>query len=107
MDPLVTSELLVWAESMGLPATIGVILLVYILKILIPAQQKLFQEALKQEQDAHAKMIERLSDSNEKAFTQFASVLTEQNRQMERLAEAVNKLHGMFLADDGSNRAVS
>ena len=103
---ILTPELIAWAEGMGLTATIGIVLLAYILKILIPAQQKLFQDALKQEQEAHAKMVERLSESNEKAFDQFTTVLTEQNRQMERLAEAVNKLHGMFLADDGTSRMV-
>ena len=98
MDPLMSPEMLAWAESLGFPAGIGLVLLGYILKVLIPAQQKMFQEALKAEQEAHSKLIQAMTDSNEKAFSQFAHVLVEQNRQIERLAEAVNKLHGMFLA---------
>ena len=105
MNPSIPSEVIVWAESLGFPAAIGLVLLGYILKVLIPAQQKMFQEALKAEQEAHSKLIQAMTDSNEKAFSQFAQVLVEQNRQIERLAEAVNKLHGMFLAADGSRVA--
>ena len=105
MDPLLTPEVISWAESLGFSATVGLILLGYILKVLIPAQQRMFQEALKAEQEAHGKLIQAMTDSNEKAFSQFAQVLIEQNRQIERLAEAVNKLHGMFLAEDGSRVA--
>tara|TARA_Y100001963_G_scaffold133204_1_gene192607 strand:+ start:331 stop:654 length:324 start_codon:yes stop_codon:yes gene_type:complete len=102
MDPFMSPEVIAWAESLGFSATVGLVLLGYILKVLIPAQQKMFQEALKAEQEAHGKLIQAMTDSNEKAFSQFAQVLIEQNRQIERLAEAVNKLHGMFLAEDQS-----
>ena len=106
MDPTMTSDLLLMVESLGLPAALGVGLLAYVVKVIIPAQQKVFQKALSKEQETHMRLVEQLSASNEKAFNQFSTVLTEQSRQIERLAEAVNKLHGMFLAEDGSTRAV-
>ena len=94
-----------WLLQAGIPAGLGVIVVMYLLKYLIPNQQALFKQALTDqqaifqtaistEQQVHTASMEQLSGVLRDESTQTRQTISELSSQVQQLSEAVFKLYG-------------
>jgi hypothetical protein len=78
----------------GIPAGLGVVVVMYLLKVIIPEQQRLFRETIKSEQDTHKAIMDRITSVIENEGAQTRSTLASLDTTIRNHTEAVYKMYG-------------
>lgn len=89
----------------GVPAGLGVIVVLYLLKVIIPEMQKTFREemaatratfenTLKSEQSLHQAMMQQVTQTIQSEGQQTRAALTSLDNTTKQLSQTVYKLYG-------------
>lgn len=89
----------------GIPAGLGVVVVMYLLKTLIPEMQrtfreelaatrKTFEDSLKAEQQLHTSLMAQVTQTIQNEGEQTRATLTNLDNTTKKLSEAVYKLYG-------------
>ncbi len=78
----------------GIPAGLGVVVVMYLLKVIIPEQQRLFRDTIKSEQDTHKAIMDKVASTMENESAQTRATLTSLDQTIRQHTEAVYKLYG-------------
>lgn len=90
----------------GIPAGLGVLIVVYLLRWFLPAQQAsfhremdanraVFKDALETEQKVHSALAQQMSSAIESEGKQTRAILERLNATTDKLAVAVHKMSGV------------
>ena len=93
-----TAMVLDFIVKTGVPAGLGVFVVMYLLRVIIPQQQQLFRETIKSEQDTHKVMMTQLSKTLEREGEATRVTLTSLDTSTKQLSQAVFKLYGQSMA---------
>jgi len=103
----------------GIPAALGVVVVLYLLKVIIPEQQKTFREelaatrktfedALRTEQQLHQAMMAQVTQTIQNEGQQTRAALASLDNSTKALSQTVYKLYGhsmtAFEASVGSDK---
>ena len=103
----------------GVPAGLGVIVVLYLLKVIIPEMQKTFREemaatratfenTLKSEQSLHQAMMQQVTQTIQSEGQQTRAALTSLDNTTKQLSQTVYKLYGHSMtAFEATNAGVS
>jgi hypothetical protein len=78
----------------GVPAGLGVFVVMYLLKVIIPQQQQLFRDTIKSEQDTHRSIMDRIAATVESEGSQTRATLNNLDTTIKKHTEAVYKMYG-------------
>lgn len=102
------------ALQVGVPATMGIIIVWYLIKVIIPkqmetidkqsamfkdallSQQASFDAALRLEQQVHREMLQSVTETIRAESVLTRETLTELNRSTQALVVAVNRMYGQL-----------
>lgn len=95
----------------GIPAGLGVVVVMYLMKTIIPDMQKTFREemaasrqtfkdALDSEQRVHTTMMNQLSEAVRDESKQTRAAIQQLDNSTKTLAQTVNKLYGATMSDE-------
>lgn len=98
-------ELADFLVKTGIPAGLGVIVVMYLLKVIIPDMQKTFREemaesrktfkeALKSEQETHSSLMKAMSDTVKDESAQTRVAIGTLNESTRELTQVVFKMYG-------------
>ena len=108
--------------QVGVPATMGVVIVWYLIKVIVPkqmetidkqsevfkeallSQQKANDAALRLEQQVHREMLHGVTQSIRDESVATRETLSELNRSTQALVVAVNKMYGRLGMDGHSDR---
>jgi hypothetical protein len=90
----------------GIPTGLGVYIVMHLLKVTIPAQQKVFKEALESEQRTHAILMNQVTTTLQNEGQQTRAAIERLNATSMKLTEVVYKMSGVVstLPADGDSR---
>ncbi len=88
----------------GVPAGLGVFVVMYLLRVIIPQQQQVFKETIKSEQETHKNIMDKVAKSIESEGAQTRATLASLDQTIRSHTEAVYKMYGhsMTVYDNGS-----
>ena len=89
-----TALILDFIVKTGLPAGLGVVVVMYLLKVIIPEQQRLFRDTIKSEQETHKSLMDRLTTVIENEGAQTRNTLNNLDNTIKNHTEAVYKMYG-------------
>lgn len=90
----------------GIPAGLGVYVVMHLLKVVIPEQQKVFREALESEQRTHANLMQQVTNTMQAEGQQTRAAIDRLNVTSTKLTEVVYKMSGVVstLPADGDGQ---
>jgi hypothetical protein len=94
-----------WIVKAGVPAGIGVVLIWYLLRHIIPSQQKAFQDSMEKAQTTFKEVLTLEHEQCSRAFGGVSDTIRDESKQTRKvldkvaaktddLAKAVHKLYG-------------
>lgn len=98
----------------GIPAGLGVVVVMYLLRTIIPEMQRTFREemaatratfreTLKSEQDTHAALMKQVSDTIKEEGTQTRAAIRSLDGSTRELTQVVFKMYGASQQHNGAN----
>lgn len=89
----------------GIPAGLGVVIVMYLIRVIIPGMQqtfkeemtearKTFRETIKSEQDLHASLMKQVSDTIKEEGTQTRAAIRSLDGSTRELTQVVFKMYG-------------
>ena len=94
----------------GIPAGLGVYVVMHLLKVVIPEQQKVFKDALESEQRTHAMLMNQVTAALQSEGQQTRAAIDRLNGTSMKLTEVVYKMSGVVSTlptdGDGTRRVV-
>jgi len=89
----------------GIPAGLGVVIVMYLIRVIIPGMQqtfkdemaearKTFRETIKSEQETHAALMKQVSDTIKDEGTQTRSAIRALDGSTRELTQVVFKMYG-------------
>ena len=101
------SEWLDFIVKAGVPAGLGVFIVMHLLRVVIPGQQRLFKDALESEQRTHSTMMGHLTTTLQTEGQQTRAAIDRLNTTSMKLTEVVYQMSGVVSTlpsdGDGSN----
>ena len=91
---MTTALILDFIVRTGVPTGLGVFVVMYLLKVIIPQQQELFKETIKSEQETHKAMMDKIAKTLESESSQTRATLASLDQTIRSHTEAVYKLYG-------------
>lgn len=100
------TEWLDFFVKVGIPTGLGVYIVMHLLKVTIPAQQKVFKDALESEQRTHAALMNQVTAALQSEGQQTRAAIERLNTTSMKLTEVVYKMSGVVstLPTDGESR---
>ena len=110
------AEMLDFIVRTGIPAGLGVVVVMYLLKSLIPEMQrtfreelaatrKTFEESLRSEQQLHTSLMSQMTQTLQHEGEQTRAALQNLDNTTKKLSEAVYKLYGHSMTAFSDNGA--
>ena len=94
----------------GVPAGLGVFIVMHLLRVVIPGQQKLFKDALESEQRTHTLLMNQVTTALQTEGQQTRDAIDRLNTTSMKLTEVVYKMSGVVSTlptdGDGSSNGV-
>lgn len=104
------NEWLDFFVKVGVPTGLGAYVVMHLLKVTIPEQQKVFREALESEQRTHAMLMTQVTTTLQNEGQQTRAAIERLNTTSLKLTEVVYKMSGVVstlpVDGDGARRVV-
>ena len=105
------SEWLDFIVKAGVPAGLGVFIVMHLLRVVIPGQQRLFKDALDSEQRTHSALMGQITTTLQTEGQQTRAAIDRLNTTSMKLTEVVYQMSGVVSTlptdGDGSSKGVS